>query len=244
MKRNFFNSFAIDSNGRRINILDAIKRNNSDLFCEICGKRIKLCNGEIKNPYFAHYPNETCYETFNRDLNEKKSKWHLQQQNLFAEEYQEVVIERNGEKHRADVFIRNTVYEFQHSPLKIEEFNKRNEFYLKNDLKVVWCFDYTRENKGYILKELKKKDNSKYKNYWFYTYKNNNKIKKIHYLKNYNPQKQHNLIICFLVNILEKDKITKELRTRRSQYIQVIYNNKQEIGIKMLTKEKFKNLYL
>lgn len=69
------------------------------------------------------------------------SEWHLEWQERFPEENREIVLENNGEKHRADVLINNTVIEFQHSSLSSYEFDRRNQFYLSLGYNVIWIFD-------------------------------------------------------------------------------------------------------
>lgn len=78
------------------------------------------------------------------------SEWHLSWQRRFPEEYREVVIEKNGIKHRADICINNTVIEFQHSPITGEEIAKRNNFYLYCGYQIVWVFDATDKIKNWI----------------------------------------------------------------------------------------------
>ena len=50
-----------------------------------------------------------------------------------------------NEIHRADVFINNTVIEFQHSPISVKEFDERNQFYTRNGHTLVWLFDWTEQ---------------------------------------------------------------------------------------------------
>ena len=62
-------------------------------------------------------------------------------------------MEKNGIKHRADVFIKekNLVIEFQHSQISNEDFNARNEFYNRCGYNIIWVFDGD--------KKIKKPDN-------------------------------------------------------------------------------------
>jgi hypothetical protein len=69
------------------------------------------------------------------------SDWHRGWQEKFPEECQEIVLENNEIKHRADVLINNTVIEFQHSRITHEEILERNKFYLSCGHPVVWVFD-------------------------------------------------------------------------------------------------------
>ena len=78
------------------------------------------------------------------------SEWHYEWQNQFPVENQEVVFKRDKLIHRADVFINNTVIEFQHSPIKGEEFYDRNEFYNALGYNVIWIFDVQEKEVEYI----------------------------------------------------------------------------------------------
>lgn len=69
------------------------------------------------------------------------SDWHFGWQSKFPIENREVVVEKDGVVHRADILIKNTVIEFQHSPISGEEFEERNSFYKNCGYHVVWLFD-------------------------------------------------------------------------------------------------------
>lgn len=77
--------------------------------------------------------------------------WHTTKTNFFSKEYQEVrfsfykdddkqIIQHNR---RADVCFDETVIEYQHSRITLEEVNSRNNDYKKLDKKVVWILDCT-----------------------------------------------------------------------------------------------------
>lgn len=137
---------AFNSNGERISIENAIK--NDEYFCPICGEPliIRATNSFAVKTHFAHKRGTVCYDDWTHDM----SEWHLSWQKQFPEQYREVIIEKNGVKHRADVCINNTVIEFQHSPITGEEIAKRNEFYLSCGYQVVWVFDATDKIKNSI----------------------------------------------------------------------------------------------
>ena len=69
------------------------------------------------------------------------SEWHFEWQSKFPIDSREVVVERDGVVHRADILINDTVIEFQHSPINGEEFEARNSFYKNCGYRVVWLFD-------------------------------------------------------------------------------------------------------
>lgn len=130
---------ALDVNGNRISIENATK--DSQYFCPICGEplTIRATNSLAVKTHFAHKRGTICYDDWTHDM----SEWHLSWQQRFPEQYREVVIEKNGIKHRADICIGNTVIEFQHSPITREEIAKRNLFYISCGYQVVWVFDAT-----------------------------------------------------------------------------------------------------
>ena len=127
---------AINKTGNRILSQDATK--DEKYFYPICNGEMILKSGEINITHFAHKNNE-CKDDWNYDM----SEWHKNKQSYFDERFQEVIVEKNGIKHRADVLKDGIVIEFQHSSISAEEFNERNKFYISAGYKVVWVFDLT-----------------------------------------------------------------------------------------------------
>lgn len=128
---------AMDTDEKRIHIDSAY--NGGKYFCPICGEPVivKAKNSEAVQPHFAHKKGTVCLDNWKHDM----SEWHYNWQLLFPEECREVVVEKDGVKHRADVLINNTVIEFQHSPITLEEIHDRNIFYLGCGYRVIWVFD-------------------------------------------------------------------------------------------------------
>lgn len=135
--------------GNPVWIDDAIK--GEEYFCPVCDKPliVKAVNSEIAT-HFAHKKGSGCFDNWSHDM----SEWHRAWQEKFPEQCREVVVESNGVKHRADVFINNVVIEFQHSPITYEEILERNAFYLSCGHPVVWVFDAT--SPSYKIKNKKK----------------------------------------------------------------------------------------
>ena len=127
---------ALDENKNRVSIEDAVR--GKLYYCPSCGEPliVKAKESLAVRAYFSHKKGTDC-DTFTHDM----SDWHLGWQMKFPIENREVVIEKDGVKHRADVFINDTVIEFQHSPITADEIAKRNEFYLSCGYKVIWIFD-------------------------------------------------------------------------------------------------------
>jgi competence CoiA-like predicted nuclease len=127
---------AYNKNKERVHIDDAVR--GEKYYCPTCGEELCIKRGLIKTHHYSHINTSNC-DGWHYDM----SEWHSSWQNQFPLENQEVVFEVNGKKHRADVFINNTVIEFQHSKISNEEFKDRNNFYTSLGYKVIWIFDAT-----------------------------------------------------------------------------------------------------
>ena len=129
---------ALDKDQKRISINQAVQ--GDTFFCPICLERMFVKAGTERASHFAHYPNCNCNDSWNGQYD--MSDWHFVWQNMFPPENQEVVVQWDEIRHRADVLIDRTVVEFQHSPLSSGKFNDRNVFYHSNiGYKVVWLYD-------------------------------------------------------------------------------------------------------
>lgn len=139
---------ALNENGERVSIENATK--GKQYFCEECNAAviIRAKDSLCMRPHFAHKHKSDCWYDYENCM----SEWHREWQNKFPKNCREVVV-KNKEtsiKHRADIFINNTVIEFQHSPITAEEIAKRNDFYLGCGYQVVWVFDATDKIKNSI----------------------------------------------------------------------------------------------
>ena len=132
---------ALDKIGDRVLYSEATK--DEKYFCPICNGEMILKSGKINITHFAH-KNNKCKDDWNYDM----SEWHKNKQSYFDERFQEVIVEKNGVKHRADVLKDGVVIEFQHSSISAEEFNERNKFYISAGYKVVWVFNLTLQKNG------------------------------------------------------------------------------------------------
>ena len=131
---------ALDSQGNRLYANSGGRY--TECYCPECNELVQHKIGKIRRPYFAHKINSDC--SFGNDK-DYKSEWHIRMQEYFPKESREVrfVDEQKGEVHIADVFLQesNTVLEFQHSPIKEEEFISRTAFHIYNGQRMVWLFD-------------------------------------------------------------------------------------------------------
>ena len=137
---------AVDKQGNRLYAESSGKRYN-ECYCPVCGEPVIHRMGTIRRAHFAHRQDTDCYFGHDKD---NKSEWHIRMQDYFPKEAQEFIFvdEETGEKHIADVFIKetNTVIEFQHSPIEEKEFCGRTIFHLKNNRRIVWLFDESVQN--------------------------------------------------------------------------------------------------
>lgn len=121
----------------RISIEDAVP--GDTYLCPVCGSpvMVKAANSDNIRAHFAHKRNSPCLDDWKHDM----SAWHFEWQSKFPIDSREVVVEKDGVFHRADVLIDDTVIEFQHSPISSEEIEARNSFYKSCGYRVVWLFD-------------------------------------------------------------------------------------------------------
>lgn len=132
-------------------------------YCQVCKQPVLQRRGKIRIHHFAHYsPKGThgeyvpCSDTWSYDMTE----WHMEWQNRFDYSCIEKVVEANNKRHIADVLVGNIVVEFQHSPISIEDFRERNEFYTAKGYKVIWVFDLTEEFENQRIRMEEDSDNS------------------------------------------------------------------------------------
>ncbi len=107
--------------------------------CLCCGADVIAKCGKIRSSHWAHKNNEECPYS----QKEPKTQWHIDWQNNFPKEWQEVrcADEQTGEIHIADIKTPNgLVVEFQHSAIKPEERLAREKYH-KN---MIWVVDGTR----------------------------------------------------------------------------------------------------
>jgi competence protein CoiA len=105
--------------------------------CPGCDSPMVARCGTKRVWHWAHLGERTCDVWW-----ENETEWHRAWKNQFPVEWQEIVHRaENGEKHIADVKTRQGwVLEFQHSPIKPEERQARNDFYRQ----LIWVVDGTR----------------------------------------------------------------------------------------------------
>lgn len=137
---------AKDKNGFLVYIDDADPE--EQYYCQVCDQPVMQKRGEIRIHHFSHYsPHGThadivpCCDHWSYDMTE----WHMEWQKRFSTDDIEKVLTLGKEKHIADLLLNKIIVEFQHSPISLNDFNERNEFYTQLGYKVIWVFDLIEE---------------------------------------------------------------------------------------------------
>lgn len=135
---------AIDEKGNRVYSDEYIS--GTKCFCPECRKPLRYKHGDVYRPYFAHHQKSECSWGTDKD---HLSEWHIRMQEYFPKEQREVRFrdEDTGEVHIADIYVKEmeTVIEFQHSPIKTEEFLARTQFHTMHNRRIVWVFDESKK---------------------------------------------------------------------------------------------------
>jgi len=120
--------YAISGTGERVRASP-----KAEATCPECNDDVVPKCGRIMVWHWAHTSNNSC------DNWGEEGKWHSEWKLLLPPERTEYIIERGGEKHRADYYSpKGITVEFQHSSIKPEEIEKRESFYGPN---MIWVFD-------------------------------------------------------------------------------------------------------
>ena len=165
--------YALDKNNIKVHISDA--DHDKFYFCQICNQNLKLVsecqrNGKKIREHFSHIGKPGSESKIYIPCTDRwhycKTEWHCAWQNKFPEECRECVVSNGKQKHIADVLINNTVIEFQHSDISVEEFRERNEFYTECGYKVIWIFDFIEEFDQEKIYQVNNPGQNTYKYRW------------------------------------------------------------------------------
>lgn len=111
---------AINMNGIRITPFS-----NEKGFCPLCKSEVIKAVGEIYTPHFRHKTLQNC-----DSWSEGETEWHYNWKQKFPIDWQEVVIEKYGELHRADIKTnKGLVLELQNSSISTTTIKIREDFY-------------------------------------------------------------------------------------------------------------------
>lgn len=130
---------ALDHNNNRVHISQS--HSNQEYYCPSCGAPLITKKGEERIHHFAHKAGHICKDSWETTRSYDTSPWHVDWQQLFPKDNQEISLKLGNICHRADVIIGRTVVEFQHSIISTKKFEDRNNYYHNLGYKVVWLFD-------------------------------------------------------------------------------------------------------
>lgn len=104
--------------------------------CPMCSEPLLAKCGQVVVWHWSHRANPEC-----DDWHAVETKWHREWKMRFPEDCQEIILERGGKKHRADVQIASEmVIEFQNAPISITDVRARETFYGR---RMAWVFNCT-----------------------------------------------------------------------------------------------------
>ena len=122
-------------------MLKAVDENNNRIspekgklgFCQLCKQAVRAYCGEININHWRHIEIQNC-----DSWNEGETEWHREWKNEFPDDWQEVIIEKDYEKHIADIRPpNNLVLELQNSSISSTTIKIREKFYGK----MIWLIN-------------------------------------------------------------------------------------------------------
>jgi hypothetical protein len=124
--------FALSEKNERI-----VAEPNIKGFCPICKTPMTPKCGKVYAYHWAHKSKADCDPWW-----ENETKWHRQwKENVYCD-FREIVIQKDGIKHIADVQLPSgIIFEFQKSPLSIDERQARENFYNK----MIWIIHFDKD---------------------------------------------------------------------------------------------------
>lgn len=103
-------------------------------FCPYCNHIMMAKCGDYVVWHWAHESGARC-DSFSKE----ESEWHIEWKKKFPKENVEIIVNRDDEKHIADVYLpgSRTAIEFQNSSITAKDVNKRTDFYDH----IIWVFN-------------------------------------------------------------------------------------------------------
>jgi competence CoiA-like predicted nuclease len=92
--------------------------------CPLCNSEVIPKCGNINIWHFAHKHNINCDDWFGNE-----TRWHREWKNKFDKELQEVIIQKENNKHIADIHFKTMTIELQNSLISSNEILERESFY-------------------------------------------------------------------------------------------------------------------
>lgn len=224
---------ALDKEGNKIEINGSQKKKK--YFCPCCGAEVIQKKGKVNIWHYSHKNIKEC------DLWYEMTEWHRSWQEHFPDEFREVIMDNGQDKHIADIKVKNLVVEFQHSPMSVDTFKERCEFYGKDGY-LIWLFDL-RDKKIY---ETGWSGCRKYQWDWAHKFiqgsiKNFKNVDIFFQIKNYfHPEK------CRIVKVIDNKKGLKYFdgvefsENEFMDYLRLIYvKTKNEVKVSEIEKDNW-----
>lgn len=132
--------------------------------CPLCNVKVIAKCGEINIHHWAHYKKEGC-----DSWSEPETYWHKSWKESFPIQNREVVMNKNGIKHFADIFTNNQIIiELQNSNISSETIRERELFYGDRLLWVINAGRYRDHIRVHPNKEIEKLLSGIKPKYWYY----------------------------------------------------------------------------
>lgn len=137
--------YAINIEGKRIRP----EYSGQVAYCDFCKEKLIGKCGKIYIWHWQHVNNANC------DLwKEGETDWHRAWKNKFPNEWQEKIIDKDGEKHIADIFTsKGIVIEFQNSTISSSTIIERERFYKK----MIWVINAQSFKDNLVTEDLSSK---------------------------------------------------------------------------------------
>lgn len=228
---------AININGIRITPFS-----NEKGYCPLCKSDVVKAVGGIYTPHFRHKTLQNC-----DSWSEGETEWHYNWKQKFSIEWQEIVIEKNGEIHRADIRTKDgLILELQNSSISTTTIKIREEFYEN----MVWLVNAKNFKDNFSIRSLVRQRlrESEMDYFHSFNYNHNNKTPLINELeenledKNYKHNQVFNEIGYLykdLKNIIEKKNDIENVLT---EYVKGNYISSMFYEFKTEEKQKIKGL--
>lgn len=114
--------------------------------CPLCGGKVFSKCGEVNVWHWTHFKGENCDPWY-----EPESFWHKHWKMTFGKENAEIGINKDGERHFADILTKdNVVIELQNSPILKPIIREREDFYGE---RMLWLINGEEFKKNLIVKD-------------------------------------------------------------------------------------------
>lgn len=132
---------AIDENNNRI-----IPEKGKIGICQLCKEKVKAYCGDIYINHWRHIELQNC-DTWS----EGETEWHREWKNKFPKDWQEVIIKKGKEEHRADIKTsKDLILELQNSSISPSTIKIRENFYGN----MVWLINANKFKENFKIRSV------------------------------------------------------------------------------------------